>query len=334
MATERKEKLIRVLQLMESTDDKSPMNASQIVDKLDSEYTLGDIDRRSIYRDISMLQYCGYKIKQCKDKRKGWYMEKHAFDDWEIKIMMDAVQQAKCVSEKETKEIREKLLALTSNRGRSRFSHMMRPVKNCSEVDVEIGQYIETMLEAMFLHKKIEFQYTEITNDMEKVMRRNGKIYRLNLYTIYWASNNYYLIGSHDNHDGLTHYRLDRIINLHISDENIIDAKEKVGSNPENYIQKYIEESVNHFSGELVRIEVQYKPDPITNAILYDFAGKDIKVHKQDGDVYNASFMKMNSVTLAGWFLQYCNRFKVLSPDSLRMEIVRELSKALEEYHK
>lgn len=251
MATERKEKLIRVLQLMESTDDKSPMNASQIVEKLDSEYTLGDVDRRSIYRDISMLQYCGYQITQCKDKRKGWYMEKHAFDDWEIKIMMDAVQQAKCVSEKETIAIREKLLSLTSNRGRSRFLHMMRPVKDCSDVDVEIGKYIEMMLVAMFLHKKIEFQYTEITNDMEKVLRRNGKVYKLNLYTIYWASNNYYLIGSHDNHDGLTHYRLDRILNLRISEEYAIDAKEKVGPNPESYIQNYIEESVNHFSGEV-----------------------------------------------------------------------------------
>ena len=67
------------------------MNASQIVEKLDSEYNLGDVDRRSVYRDISMLQYCRYRISQCKDKRKGWYMEKHAFDDWEIKIMMDAV---------------------------------------------------------------------------------------------------------------------------------------------------------------------------------------------------------------------------------------------------
>lgn len=332
MATERKEKLIRVLQLMESTDAKSPMNASQIVEKLDSEYTLGDIDRRSIYRDISMLQYCGYQITQCKDKRKGWYMEKHAFDDWEIKIMMDAVQQAKCISDKEVIEIREKLLALTSNRGRSRFSHMMRPIKDCSDVEVEIGNYIEMMLEAMFLHKKIEFQYTEITNNMEKVLRRNGKIYKLNLYTIYWASNNYYLIGSHDNHDGLTHYRLDRILNLSISDEYAIDVKEKVRPNPENFIQKYIEESVNHFSGDLVRIEVQYTPDSVTNAILYDFAGRDIKVHKQKDGTYRATFMKMNSVTLAGWFLQYVNRFEILSPENLRMEIVKEMQDAIHKY--
>ena len=332
MATERKEKLIRVLQIMESTDDKSPMNASQIVEKLDSEYTLGDIDRRSIYRDISMLQYCGYRIKQCKDKRKGWYMEKHAFDDWEIKIMMDAVQQAKCVSEKETIEIREKLLALTSNRGRSRFTHMMRPVKDCSEVDVEIGQYIEMMLEAMFLHKKIEFQYTEITNDMEKVLRRNGKVYKLNLYTIYWASNNYYLIGSHDNHDGLTHYRLDRILNLCISDEYAIDAKEKVGPNPESYIQNYIKESVDHYAGDVIRIEVEYEPDPAMNAILYDFAGKDVKVHKQKDGLYRATFSKMNSVTLIGWFLQYGNWFKVISPKNLKTEVISELEKALQKY--
>ena len=332
MATERKEKLIRVLQLMESTDEKSPMNASQIVDKLDSEYTLGDVDRRSIYRDISMLQYCGYQIRQCKDKRKGWYMEKHAFDDWEIKIMMDAVQQAKCVSEKETVEIREKLLALTSNRGRSRFSHMMRPVQDCSEVDVEIGQYIEMMLEAMFLHKKIEFQYTEITNDMEKILRRNGKVYKLNLYTIYWASNNYYLIGSHDNHEGLTHYRLDRILNLCISDEYAIDAKEKVGPNPESYIQNYIKESVDHYSGDLIRIEVEYEPDSAMNAILYDFAGKDVKVCKQKNGLYRATFSKMNSVTLIGWFLQYGNWFKVISPESLKTEVISELEKALHKY--
>ena len=94
MAAERKEKSIRVLQIMETTDEKSPLNANQIVEKLDSEYTLGEIDRRSIYRDISMLQYCGYPIKQCKDKRTGWYMDKHAFDDWEIKLMMDAVWQS------------------------------------------------------------------------------------------------------------------------------------------------------------------------------------------------------------------------------------------------
>lgn len=332
MAVERKEKVIRVLQILQTTDKKTPVNATQIVDKLENEYIIGKTDRRSIYRDVKMLQYCGYPIEQAKDKKQGWYMDKHAFDDWEIKVMMDAVQQARCVSVAEAKNIREKLLELTSKRGRSRFSHMMMPISCNVEVDTKLGEYIETMLEAMFMHKKIQFQYTEINDNMEKVLRREGKVYTLNLYTIYWSDNNYYLIGSHDNHEGLTSYRLDRVENLTILEEDSIDAKEKIGQNPELYIQEYIEKSVNHFSGESIRIEVEYEPNQVTNAILYDFAGSSVKVRKQTNGSSRAVFSKMNSVTLTGWFMQYANMFKVIEPEKLRNELQEQLKKAVKNY--
>ena len=45
------------------------------------------------------------------------------------------------------------------------------------------------MLEAMYLHKKIEFQYTEVNEKLQKVLRREGKKYSLNLYEIYWSDN-------------------------------------------------------------------------------------------------------------------------------------------------
>lgn len=332
MAAERKEKVIRVLQILQTTDKKTPVNATQIVNKLENEYVIGKTDRRSIYRDVKMLQSCGYPIEQAKDKKQGWYMEKHAFDDWEIKVMMDAVQQARCVSVAEAKNIREKLLGLTSKRGRSRFSHMMMPISCNVEVDTKLGEYIETMLEAMFMHKKIQFQYTEINDNMEKVLRREGKVYALNLYTIYWSDNNYYLIGSHDNHEGLTSYRLDRVENLTISEEDSIDAKEKIGQNPELYIQEYIEKSVNHFSGESIRIEVEYEPNQVTNAILYDFAGSSVKVRKQANGSCRAVFSKMNSVTLTGWFMQYANMFKVIEPEKLRNELQEQLKAAVKNY--
>ena len=204
MATETKEKLIRVLQLMQTTDEKTPMNATQIVEKLSTEYELEGVNRKSIYRDIALLQDCGYDIVQTEDKRSGWYMNTHAFADWQIKIMMDAVQQAKCISINEAMQIRENLLNLTSKRGRSRFSHMMMPNSGNVNAKENIGAYVETMLEAIYQHRKIEFQYTEINDDMKKVLRREGKKYLLNLYAIYWSDNNYYLIGVHDNHDNLS----------------------------------------------------------------------------------------------------------------------------------
>jgi predicted DNA-binding transcriptional regulator YafY len=169
---------------LQTTDSKTPINATQIINKLENEYVIGKTDRRSIYRDVKMLQFCGYPIEQAKDKKQGWYMDKHAFEDWEIKVMMDAIQQARCVSVDEAKNIREKLLELTSKRGRSRFSHMMMPLHNNVDVHTKLGEYIEIMLEAMFMQKKIQFQYTEINDKMEKVLRRGGKYYTLNLYII------------------------------------------------------------------------------------------------------------------------------------------------------
>ena len=164
MSTSHKEKIIRVLQLFQTTDEKTPMNAVQISQKLEEEYGMENVHRTSIYDDVRLLQSCGYPIKQAENSHKGWYMEKHLLEDWEIKLMLDSVQQARCVSVHEANEIRKKLLNLTSQRGRSRFSHMIMPLPGNVRGAGRIGEYIEIMLEAMYLHKKIRFQYTEINN--------------------------------------------------------------------------------------------------------------------------------------------------------------------------
>ena len=188
------------------------------------------------------------------------------------------------------------------------------------------------MLEAIYQNRKIEFQYTEINDSMKKVLRREGKKYLLNLYAIYWSYNNYYLIGAHDNHDNLVNYRLDRIVNLTMSDEKMIDAKEKVGVNPEMIIQDYIEKSVNHFQGELIRVEVEYEPGQAANAILYDFASGNIRVRKLENGHCVASFQKMDSVTLVGWFMQHAGMYKVVGPEKLRNEVQERIQSAWKVY--
>lgn len=95
MSTSHKEKIIRVLQLFQTTDEKTPMNAVQISQKLEEEYGMENVHRTSIYDDVRLLQSCGYPIKQAENSHKGWYMEKHLLEDWEIKLMLDSVQQAR-----------------------------------------------------------------------------------------------------------------------------------------------------------------------------------------------------------------------------------------------
>lgn len=80
MSTSHKEKIIRVLQLFQTTDEKTPMNAVQISQKLEEEYGMENVHRTSIYDDVRLLQSCGYPIKQAENSHKGWYMEKHLLE--------------------------------------------------------------------------------------------------------------------------------------------------------------------------------------------------------------------------------------------------------------
>lgn len=329
---ERKEKLIRVLQIMQSTDEKSPMNAANIVERLSTKYELEEVDRRSIYRDMVLLQDCGYPIKQCDDKRKGWYMEKHAFEEWEIKVMLDAICQARCITVEEASRIKEKLLELVSERSRSRLSHLMVPEASNTKNSQNLGKNIELMIEAMHQGKKIEFQYTELNDNLERVLRLEGYYYKLNLYTICWDNNNYYLIGNHDKYDNLTHYRLDRIENMRISELDMTKAEVKLGQNPEIKIREYIKQSVSQYSGEKVRLTLEFTPNQANNSIIHDFVGDDVWLrHLKNGNL-EITFSKLNSPTLIAWLLQNAGRFKVVKPDDIREQIVEQLKESLKYY--
>ena len=68
-----------MLQILEETDEKSPMNATQILKYLEEEYQIEQVDRRSVYRDIKMLQFCGYEIYQCAEKDGLVYEKTYIF---------------------------------------------------------------------------------------------------------------------------------------------------------------------------------------------------------------------------------------------------------------
>ena len=63
MSTSHKEKIIRVLHLFQTTDEKTTMNAVQISQKLEEEYGMENVHRTSIYDDVRLLS--GEYVQAC-----------------------------------------------------------------------------------------------------------------------------------------------------------------------------------------------------------------------------------------------------------------------------
>ena len=328
-----KEKLLRVLQILQDTDARNPINATQIAEILESRYMIYGVNRHSIYQDIAVLEKCGYAIKRCEDHRQGWYMQDHLFEDWEISMLMDAVMQSKCLTFEEAKNLREKLLKSTGARGRKRFYKLFQSLPAVKvEGGMQMGKYIENMLEAMYTGHKIEFQYTELDEYLHPRLRKDGRIYTMSLYAMYWGGSTYYMLGMHDQHDELTHYRLDRVRNLCISQELEIPAEKRLGKNAGEIIQRKIASQVEHYGGEEIRIVLEYLPGQIENGILYDFVGEKVRVEKADGDHMRASFYKQDSITLQGWLIRNASMFEVVEPAALREKVIKKLQMGLKRY--
>lgn len=331
---ERKEKLIRILQILQSTDSKSPMNAKQIIDRLDRDFNVGKVERRGIYKDIVMLQSCGYPIEKCKSANKGWYYGKRIFEEWELKIMMDAVSNTRFITTEKSKIIKEKMLELVSERSRQKFAHIMDMTSADEKKDEKTGEQLAILLDALSEKKKISFNYTVLDSKLNVQLKRDGHEYILNPYTLYWSNNTYYVIGTHDHHHtDATFYRLDRMRNLKILDENIIDAVEAFGTNPELKLREYVQRSVNNYHGETIKVTVKYEPTESMNNIMYDFAGRDVSIISTKDSKVKATFKMSDSPTLVNWLCQYADKVEVLKPEKIREKVIQKLRDGLSTYN-
>ena len=328
------ETMIRLLQIMHTTDEKSPLNAPQIIDIMRNQYRQ-KMGRDTVYNGIQTLQYCGYDIRQCSNRKLGWYMANHEFKDWQLKIMHDAIMQARCITQEDSVELRKKLMNMTSTRGAAKIRSAFEPIGRNITEDKSAGEYLDLMMEAIHSKKKVMFQYTELDPYMNRVLRKDGKWYELSIYSLYWSNDIYYVIGGHqkriESHE-LTNYRLDRMENLHISDEPMIPMKDFLGDLPEYKLQDYIDKQVNHYSGEEVRLVLEFNYEPRNMAILADFAGDNVKlVHMDDGKI-RAMIAKLDSEALRGWLLKYIKRFTVVEPNSIREDMLSILQEGIKNY--
>ena len=94
--------------MLERTDDEHMLNASELCTILDQEYGIST-DRRTIYTEMEILDKFGLDIQQKKGKCPGYYIGVREFELPELKLLVDAVQSSKFITEKKSKELIQKL---------------------------------------------------------------------------------------------------------------------------------------------------------------------------------------------------------------------------------
>ncbi|MGN0607954.1 MAG: helix-turn-helix transcriptional regulator [Oscillospiraceae bacterium] len=315
-------KLLYVLDIMKQTDEQHPLTAKKIAVKLkncgiDAEY-------KSVIRDIKTLAEYGYDIILHHDNKLGYYMASREFEDWELKILCDAVAGAKFLTRADTDRLIKKLQALSSSYGNKvlRSSGRIDAVLKNSSPLTKVN--IDLILRAIKSGRQIEFRYVTVDNTMKRVFRKDGRIYKVSPYALFWRNDNYYLVGNYSGYDDLSHYRLDRMAELAVSEDRARPAEEIVGANPSEAISEHIKKAQYSYVGETISLTLEFEENIADD--LIDCFGNDIKIVRCN-DKYRLTVRTEESSGLYYLLLQYGEYVTVISPERVRKEMLRRIEK-------
>lgn len=245
-----KKRLLAVLELLyKETDEENPISTSEIMEYLNEKDL--PIDRKTLTSDINILVEMGYDIVTIKSSPNKYFWGSRNFEIPELKMLIDAVSSARFITKKKSEELIEKIALLA---GESQYEHMNRHIVATGRAKSDnkrIYYIVDTITDAINQKKKIQFKYTEYNADKEKVFRHDGEIYTLSPYVLYWNEDYYYVVGYSDKREVVTAFRVDRLHNPKVIDEEVV-AKPK-DFNVDDYANKIFK----MFDGEDVVVELE-----------------------------------------------------------------------------
>ncbi|MBE6774494.1 MAG: WYL domain-containing protein [Clostridia bacterium] len=315
-------KLLYIKQYLEKySDEDNLVKADELLEML-SEKGI-DCERKSIYSDISALKNYGVDISN--DKR-GYRILARDFELPELRLLMDAVQAANFISAKKSKELISKICNLCSKHQAKILEKQVYIDNRNKCTNEEIYYNIDLINKAILQKKKISFTYIKRVIDEEnKEIVREEKELTVSPYALIWSNDHYYLVSNNSKYDNLMHTRIDRMKKVEITSEPSRDFSEVSPYGKFFDSADYSGKLFNMFSGDTRKLVLRCK-DSILEEMIDRF-GDECKIRKSVADKQEQFTLETKCVYsegLVSWLMQFGDKVQVISPESLRDDIVEK----------
>lgn len=336
MAGNEKSKLktLKIIEILNKySDENHPMSAADICAELSKE----DIhaERKSIYSDIDVLRSYGYDIISTSTPKKGVYMGERDFELVEVRLLIDAVQSAKFITEKKTEVLVDKIEKNLSKWHIEDLSGQVY-VDNRNKNENETVYYtIDTLSTAIRSEKKVSIHYIKRRIEAGERPKNEEHIYTVSPYALIWADDHYYLICNNAKYNNPMHLRIDKIKSVRI----LADGARPRTEIPDFAMYKdhfdvadYASKTFNMFSGELEKVEIR-----CANTlwdVVRDRFGEDVRVLSRTDDNFTISVTVAAGDGFASWILQYGADMVVVSPNELKDKVLTKARETVIAYEK
>lgn len=240
-----------------------------------------------------------------------YHLNDRTFELPELKLLVDSVQSAKFITEKKSRQLIQKLESLVSKHEAKHLHRQVLISGRVKAMNESIYYNVDMLHEAINSGKQIRFHYGQWNVQKKIELRRGGAWYQVSPWTLMWDDENYYLVAYDKEDQKIKHYRVDKMLNLSVTDH----IREGQKEFRQFDAAKYTRQIFGMFGGEVMRVFLEGQNDMV--GVLIDRFGKDISIIPQDSDHFTASVEVAVSRHFIAWIIALGDGVKITGPEKL-----------------
>ncbi len=319
----QKPKILYIMDYLERNSSQDHLvKTSELIAMLDREHNIR-CDRKTIYSDIAALQEYGVDIVSVPGKSGGYYVASRNFELPELKLLIDAVQSSKYLTEKKSRELIEKLCRQCNEHDAGLMRRNVLVSGRVKSMNETIYYNVDGIQDAISRNVQISFRYFDW--DLGGKRRYREKEYLASPYGLCQDNENCYLLAYSDRH-GVTSYRVDRMCDIRPLDEKRIPCPELTGKALHDHANRLFQ----MFSGDMVTVKMRFHNSLIN--VVVDRFGKDAMLIPDGPEHFNFTVPVAVSPMFLSWLIGFGNMAKVLYPQSVVDQCRRLCQETLSQY--
>lgn len=324
--TNQKFKLYRLAQIMlERTDDDHYITMPEIISAL-GEYEI-TANRKSIYNDLRDLETLGIEVEgEPVGNRYHYHVVNRPFELPELKLLVDAIQSSKFITERKTNALIKKLEHLVSKYEAIKLQRQVFVSGRIKTMNESIYYTVDAIHNAISENKKIRFQYYQWNVKKEMELRHNGAWYHISPWGLSWNNENYYLVGYDSDAGQIKHYRMDKMLHIQMSEEKR-EGKEHFKKLD---MADYAKKSFGMFGG--IEQEVKLLVTNDLAGVIIDRFGKNVMMIPRDEDHFTVNVDVHVSKQFLGWIFSLGEGVRIVGPDDVIRQIKLEIERLERQY--
>ena len=334
--------------LREETDGAHTMTQEELRKVVNKRHE-AKFDRKTIKRNLDNLIDMGFPIEYSRTTRMVpnpetgeleesvktsdyWYA--HDFTEPELRLLIDGLLFSKHLPYNQCRELVDKLAGQSSRYFKPHVRHVYTMPETLPQ-NPELFMTIEVLDEAIESKRKVAFRYLEYGTDGEQHPKRRGdgevREYVASPYQMAAKEGKYYLICNYDKYDDISNYRVDRMADVRILEDEPAKPFESLeGAGRAGLdLAKYMAEHVYMYSSANSRCTFRIARPMISDVI--DMFGRSVTFSDETDEHVTVS-ARVNERAMWQFAKNFAPDVLILEPKRLADQVREEAERTIQAY--